>query len=400
MPISSLQRRLTQVGVIRLGEKRTAKNGNQYPAALNSFRITSPSKALVDAVAALYGGTVKPWTGSNGPEFEVVTKATEMKVFVPPQTIDPNFELWGNGYKNRQCDGITEKLRGAACLCEQAARQRYERRNREWPEDGRFERTKDDCKPTTRMAVMLADIPSMGTLKLEAHGWNAAAELPALASAIATATSPVPALLRLEARSDKKLTFGADGEKIESRNYVVPVLDFFGLFTPEQAFGGALDAVVRQAIGGGERQAIAAAPAEQVPTRDWAAEIAAADTAVRLNNLREDIQKAGVRDRGLFELWQARGVEIARVAEERQAPAEPAPAQPAAPVEVVEADLEPDRDDTWAAIMREAKQRNWNLPAVEERYRARMGHDSNDEDQATGWKLAEFLTAVRAGQVA
>ncbi len=396
MPIASLQRRLTQVGVIRLGEKRTAKSGKQYPAALESFRITSPSKALVEAVAALYGGTLRPWTGSNGPEFEVVTKATEMKVFVPPQTIDPNFELWGNGYKSRQCDGITEKLRGAECLCEQAARRRYEARNREWPGDGRFERTKDDCKPTTRMAVMLADIPSMGTLKLESHGWNAAAELPGLASAIARASSPVPALLRLEARSDKKLTFGADGEQVETRNYVVPVLDFFGLFTPGQAFGGALDAAVQNAIGGGERQAIAAAPAEQPPARDWAAEIAAADTAVRLNNLREDMQAAGVRDPGLVEAWKARGAEIARVAATRQAEVPPA-VEPSAPAEVVEAEPEPDRDDTWTAILREAKTRGWNLPAVEKRYREAMGHDLAD---GNGWNLAGFLSAVRDGQVA
>lgn len=398
MPIASLQRRLTQVGVIRLGEKRTARNGNSYPAALDSFRITSPSKALVEAVAAQYGGTVKPWQSPSGPEFEVVTKATEMQVFVPPQVIDPNFELWGNGYKSRQCDGVTEKLRGAACLCEQAARLRYERRNREWPEDGRFERAKDDCKPTTRMAVMLADIPSMGTLKLESHGWNAAAELPGLASAIARSTTPVPALLRLEARSDKRLTFGADGEKIESRNYVVPVLDFFGLFTPEQAFGGALDAAVQQAIGGTKRQAIAAPPTDATPARDWAAEIAAADSAVRLNNLREDIQKAGIRDRGLFELWQARGAEIAGAAEEYPAPVSPA-AQPTTPVEVVEAEPEPDRDETWTAILREASKRGWNLPVVEGKYRQRMGHDSTDEVQATGWKYAEFLTALQGGEV-
>ena len=48
MPIDNrlLQKRLTQVGVIHLGEKRTGNNGKQFPAKLETFRLTSPSKAV------------------------------------------------------------------------------------------------------------------------------------------------------------------------------------------------------------------------------------------------------------------------------------------------------------------------------------------------------------------
>ncbi|HLL68968.1 MAG TPA: hypothetical protein VK453_25135 [Micromonosporaceae bacterium] len=398
MPIASLQRRLTQVGVIRLGEKRLSKNNKEYPAALDSFRITSPSKALIDAVAGLYGGTVKPWQSPSGPEFEVVTRATEIPVFVPPQNIDPNFELWGNGYRSRMCDGIAEKLRGQPCLCEAAAQQRYAAAKRPFPEDGRFERTKDDCKPTTRMSLMLADIPSMGTLKLEAHGWNAASELPTLAASIAAATQPIPALLKLEARGDKKLTFGKDGEKVESRNYVVPVLDFFGLFTPAQAFGGAIDAAVRTAIGAPQEQRVAlpAAPSPSAsevkpsaPTVDWAARVAAATTTNAVNELMGLMRSAGVRDPQLVDAWKAKAAQVA----EASATAKSADTQ------TIDAEEEPNKDDVWTAIMRAAQPLKWNLPAIEEKYRAHMGHDPSDDEVATGFKYAEFLAAVRAGQV-
>ena len=43
MPIKTVQKRLTQVGVIRLGEQRVSGNGNNYPAKLETLRFTSPS---------------------------------------------------------------------------------------------------------------------------------------------------------------------------------------------------------------------------------------------------------------------------------------------------------------------------------------------------------------------
>jgi hypothetical protein len=403
VPIASLQRRLTQVGVIRLGEKRISqKTGKPYPAALENFRITSPSKTLVEAVAGLYGGTVRPWQNTSGPEFEVVTRSTEMPVFVPPQSIDPNFELWGGGYKARQCDGIVEKLRGQPCMCEQAARARYAKAQREFPDDGRFERDpRSDCKPTTRMSLMLAEVASMGTWKLEAHGWNAASELPMLAEAIASATQPIPATLRLEQRGDLRLKMVGgrpvvkDGkEEVETRSYVVPVLDFAGLFTPQQAFGGQLDSAVRQAVGGREqRPAIAATPV-QAEAKDWLAEIAVATTTAQLDALKDEMRAGGVRDGQIVAAWRSRGSELAPAA-----PTDvPRPAPAVASVAAVEAEAEPDRDEVWTTILREAAKQHMNLPTVEVAYRKQMGHDPTD-DAATGWKYRDFLTALRAGQV-
>lgn len=397
MPIRSLQLRLTQVGVIRLGEKRISKSGKPYPAKLETFRITSPSRAIVAKAAELYGGEVRDWPdGPSGPEFQVTTQTNALPVFVLPQRIDPNLELWGKGHRQRLCDGETERIRNVPCLCEQAARQRYQRSGRPWPEDGKFIRDpRSDCKPTTRLSVLMADL-SDGQWKVEAHGWNAAAELPTKATVyLALAQKPVPATLRLVIRKDAVLKLQPNGsEEIESREYAVPVLDFGDLFTARVALSGGVDAAAQAALNGQQRPAITAT-AE--PAVDWSAEIAAASSAVELNAVRDRIRAANAGNDRLLAEWRARGAELVAAAEKANGAA-PAPAEAVSEPEVIEAETEPDRDEVWTAIMREAKPRGWNLPAVEDRYRQAMGHDPSDE-LATGWKLTEFLTAVRAGQV-
>jgi hypothetical protein len=161
MAIKTLQARLAQVGVIRLGQKVPTNSGKLRPEKLETLRFTSPSRKLIDAVAGLYGGEVKPWQANTGPQFEVVTEAKEIPVLVPPQRIDPNMEHWGNGYRDRLCDGETETIRQRPCLCAQMQ------------QGGKRVDARELCKPTTRMSVMLADVPSLGTWKIESHGWNA-----------------------------------------------------------------------------------------------------------------------------------------------------------------------------------------------------------------------------------
>lgn len=407
MVIKHLQSRLTQVGVIRLGEKRKSANGKEYPAKLETFRVTSPSKPLIESVSALLGGEVRPWQSKTGPEWEVVTNATEIAVHVPPQLIDPNYELWGNGFRARFCDGETERIRGAACLCEAAARQRYERAKLPWPEDGLFERTKDDCKPTTRLTLMISDIPAgAGTFKLESHGLNAAAELPALSAAIAAANQPIPATLRLQQREGGVMKILDGREKVEARKYAVPVLDFFGLFTPRQAFSGQLESAIQQAITGATQQAIESAKLTEAAVLDLAEGL---ETVEALQDLWRAAGKDGALTDAVKQVLQQRSAEIsaatAKVAE-KGAPAEkpeptpppaaPAVAPPAAQIE--DAEVEPDRDEVWGSIVREAQKVGWNLKGLYAKYEERMGH-SPDAAEASGWKYQEFLTALKAGEV-
>jgi hypothetical protein len=402
MPIKQLQQRLTQVGVIRLGEKRVAKSGKEYPTKLDSLRFTSPSRALIDAVSMLYGGDVVQWQSNTGPEWQVITTVREIPVLVPPQHIDPNNELWGKGYKSRMCDGETEKIRNVPCLCEQAARQRYQQSGWPWPENDQFERAKDDCKPTTRMSLMLADVPSLGTWKLESHGWNAAAELPMLADAIATAPQPIPARLEVQFREKKLLRPNLPADRqIESRNYVVPVLHF-DFVTPAQAFGGQIGAAARTALARDPgRQAIGAGPdGREGLTPDEVVRLAGLVRNVKqLQQLWRDALADDALTDDVKKVLTARAAQVDRPAPEGGAePAEPATARPEPQqAEVVEADTdEPDVNAAWMKVMSVAAEKGWNAEALEQRITVRFNKDSGS---INGWQMQQFLTAVESGEI-
>lgn len=207
MDIVTLQRRLTEVGRIRLGAKKTTANGKTYPARLDKFRLTSRDKPRLDAAATLYGGTVEPWESG----WELFTETDILPVaVVPGQALNQSFELWGQkqlpgGKKTgviclRRCDGETEALTGEPCIC-----------------------SADDnlqCKPTTRLSVVLTEVPGIGVWRVEAHGWNAASELAGtvqLLEALVATGRPVRARLRLDSREQTTET--------EKRQFVVPVID-------------------------------------------------------------------------------------------------------------------------------------------------------------------------------
>jgi metal-sulfur cluster biosynthetic enzyme len=98
------------------------------------------------------------------------------------------------------------------------------------------------CKATTRLNVLLPDLPGIGVWRLESHGWNAAMELPSATDMIARVRdkgSDLPGVLRLEQRTSKK-----DGKTMR---YAVPVIDL-NVTVAELMSGrkpvGELDAVV------------------------------------------------------------------------------------------------------------------------------------------------------------
>jgi recombination directionality factor gp3-like protein len=409
VPIIDLQRRLTQIGVIRLGRQvptgKTNRRGEpgMRPEKLDRFRVTSPSEALVQAVAATYGGKVEAWKGPSGPEFQVVTDVREFPVLVPPQRIDPNYEAWGPGFRSRLCDGATERMRDQPCLCKQG-------------EDGHVHDfvsgecacgTKRECKPTVRASVMLRDIPSIGTFKIESHGINAAAYgLSSVAEAIETAPVPLPGRLTMELVDKKELTkAGTSAEELVSRKFWVPKL-IIDWLTPGQAYGGQIEDVARAAlagqaaaVGGGEqRPAIDAAPADSEPAKDKPgvdfyalAKLARNPEAIR--KLWTQAKQTGALDDAL-----------AAHLKERAAALEPKPSEVPEPApdpvaEVVEAEVEPDRDALWMQILAAGKQHGWNLPVLEEKYRGHMGHDPAEEEVATGWMYEAFLTALKNGEV-
>jgi hypothetical protein len=202
MPIQPivLQRRHAELGRIRLGYQKaiTKRDGTPgtRPAKLETFRFTSPSERYITDLATLYGGQARAWDNSGKPEFEVYTEAKSIPVIVVKGGLSQYLEHWSGGGCQRRCDGQHELIKDRACICD--------------PDDRL-------CKPTTRLSMMLPELEALGVWRLESKGWNAAAEIPAVAELAQFVGDLVPAHLNLVERRSVK-----DGE---TSRFVVPVLD-------------------------------------------------------------------------------------------------------------------------------------------------------------------------------
>lgn len=226
-PIISLQRRMMELGRCRLGQK----GARGEPKKLDTFRWTSASRALLEAIAEKDGGTVTEWADApDAGYYEVVTDRDQVDIIIPPvfsaddgQPTAPYsqwFELWSQAGCQRRCDGRTEALSGKPCLC--AGRVDAE------GEEAR------ECKVTTRFSFMRPDIPGLGVWRIESHGWNAAVELPGTLEVMLMAAAEnkfIPAVLRIEHRT-KRI---ADGN--QTRRFVVPVIDLPGVTVNQLASG-------------------------------------------------------------------------------------------------------------------------------------------------------------------
>jgi len=204
MAILDLQQRYRELGRIRLGEKVT-RNGKTYPGQLSTFRFTSPSKALIETAAERFGGTVVEWTDAptDGSQWQVTSKASEIDVLVPMQDITggQHYEMWTAGGCERRCDGVIESISGRDCMCD--------------PDDRA-------CRPTTHLLLMVPEIPDLGVWRITSHGIYAAIELPTainLLSHLLERGGLVKAQLAIAHRTSKTKD---PGGKSLTRKFTVP----------------------------------------------------------------------------------------------------------------------------------------------------------------------------------
>ncbi|KKK59048.1 hypothetical protein LCGC14_3038310, partial [marine sediment metagenome] len=162
MSIVDLQLKARRLGEIRLGDTVT-RDGKTYPISLDTFRLTSVAKGLLDQAAKLWGGKVVPWQASekSAAKWQLVTDTSELPVYVAPQ--DPDsvtwYESWTAGGLQRRCDGESIVNRGGEvlpCVCD--------------PENR-------ECRMVTRLQVMLPDLPDVGVWTLSSTGFYAASEI-------------------------------------------------------------------------------------------------------------------------------------------------------------------------------------------------------------------------------
>ena len=250
MALLDVQRRGQQIGRIRIGQQVQASNGKTHPARLDTFRFTTASRVAADAIAALYGGTVRDWEG----QFEVITKESAIGVTVPPrdQVVSQWYEMWTAGGCQRRCDSQHEQISNGPCLCphaqnpddeDEVARCALERSALA------SQKTPAACKIVTRISVMIPDLPGLGVFRLDTGSYYAAVEIGDAAAIMQLARDQgtfLPAMLRIEHRSRV-----ANGQ---TKKYPVPVLEL--LSTLRQITSGALEA-------GGITAQLPPAPGEQ-----------------------------------------------------------------------------------------------------------------------------------------
>lgn len=183
--LADLAYRMPEAGRIRLGEKH-----GKAMRSLDKFRFTSPDRELIEQLAGFYGGTCVPWHDDRAnpqDQFEVKTDTDRIPVVLPPDCISVWYELWSAAGAARRCDGITCTMPGpvtAPCLC---------------VNKGALE-----CRPHTRINVLLPSLPLRGTWRLETKGWNALRELPGmvqLAQTVAASTGLLKAEMSIQKRT-------------------------------------------------------------------------------------------------------------------------------------------------------------------------------------------------------
>lgn len=369
MPIIDLQRRMRQLGEIRIGHvvAGTSRSGKAYkrPAKLDKFRFTSPSHEILAQVAALYGGEVQPWTPANGgpSEFEVYSTTSRLPVLIPPRdAVSQWYELYQGSKCQRRCDGVTEHKKDRPCVCDPDKR---------------------DCAITTRVNVMLRDVPALGQWLLISKGFYAAVTLPPAAELLSQAGGYVAGWLGME----EKLVQREEGPA----RFMVPTLDVE--ITPAALMAG-------QTVGGPAAVSTPERVAITGGRPDYAALAAVASSSDEVGALWTRAVQAGHMDAALERTLTARASALkassAQSSEDGgQAPVqEPEPDEDGAvPAEIVEDD---DAGHLWFQIVAAAGKRGMTTDQVEAGFAAHC--DGLHPSDASADQLRGYLGALKGAR--
>lgn len=377
--IITLQRQARELGRLRTG----TFNG-KYPQRSNTWILTSHSRDYLEAAAAEWGGEVTEYDpqGAGSRHWRVITEARSIDAILPPgDPLSQAYEAWTRGGAARRCNGEYEQISDAGCFC-----------LAKWGAD--FHQVKpgkaleeQPCQMTTRLSVILPDLPDLGVWRLETKSFYGASELTATVDVLKGhlgAAAMVPVALRIEQRSRV-----AQGK---TKQFPVIALELRGA-TAGQALAGQLPAAVApagqaQAVESGERPALEAPAPAPAPARDWLSEVAATTTFDALRALWAQAQASGAPDEVAAAL-KARAAELNAA----NTPA-PAPA-PAAPAAQVPAGMT--ADDLWMACVSAAPE-GWTTSDLLAAYSRE--HGGQLADDAGPEQLAGFLADLRAGRVA
>ncbi|MFQ6851231.1 hypothetical protein AAIB46_10080 [Streptomyces sp. 35M1] len=199
--ILTMKRQAAELGRIRTGFSTPNPDPKKKPIMRRSktFVFSSHSEQYVAAAAELWGGAVERWTPQNQKieQFRVISNASEIHAILPAgDPLSQANELWTGGGCARRCDGEVEKLSGEPCIC----RARY-------GEDWHLRGPREVCRPTSRISVMLPELPDLGVWRLESKSHYAADVMAGGVDTVLAATggqSVMPVRMWIEQRTAKR----------------------------------------------------------------------------------------------------------------------------------------------------------------------------------------------------
>jgi hypothetical protein len=142
-------------------------------------------------------------------QWQVITNATEIPVYLVPDGMSVFYEMWSGGGVQRRCDGVE---------CEMPRQVGNDYEMVMVPCVCRAEGVRN-CRPYSRLQVIIPQVSFRGVWRLESKGWNAATELPGMYDMVIALTQAgqfVQARLGMEHREQQT----AAGK----RKFVVPRL--------------------------------------------------------------------------------------------------------------------------------------------------------------------------------
>jgi hypothetical protein len=273
--ILTLQRQAAELGRLRTGFFE-----GKAPRRSETWILTSHEREYVEAAASLWGGEVHEWTpqGAKIKQWRVTTKKRSIDALLPPgDPLSQNNELWSGGGCQRRCDGITEKIAKVPCIC-------LAEHGPEWyllPK-GKV------CSATTRLNVLLPDMPDFGVWRAETKSFYAADGLAGQVDTVLQGTGGqgvVPVRLTIQQR--KVVRAG------QTKNFPV-VMVIPRLNRMRDALTGPMSMAAALDPAGAGRQAI------EAPRPDYRALAMDADTIDDVQDLYRKAQAAGHADAQLL----------------------------------------------------------------------------------------------------
>lgn len=197
------QRRLIEIGIIRTGDPKP--NEKQPGRPRTTFRFTSRNKFMLSMVQKVYGGAIIPMEGRPG-EWDLSTPQGVIKALISTvpvgtegdlESISSFYERWAGNTCTHRCDGET-------CQVWRPAENpgKYDPKSVRVPVPCECNPEKRACAMTTRLSVILTEIPSIGLWRINTGSKTFESECRALIETLERMgiVGLVPVTLQLEMR--------------------------------------------------------------------------------------------------------------------------------------------------------------------------------------------------------